>query len=76
MERRRPLVLVLERGRLEARLGHEEERPHRVKVEHGRLQLGKFDGCDAHRPDVALLVIAALPLHGRHLTHRPGRQVS
>ena len=28
--------------------------PHRVEVKHGRLQLGKLNGCDAHGPDVTL----------------------
>ena len=63
----RPFVLVLEGGGLEAALGHEEEGPHGVQVEHGRLHLRQLDGCDAHRPDVAQVVIAALALHCRYL---------
>lgn len=39
MERRTPLVAILQCGRLEAGFGHEEKRSHRVQVEHRRLQL-------------------------------------
>lgn len=70
VERRAPLVPVLERGRFEARLGHEEEGAHRVKVEHGRLELGQLDGRDAAGPNVAELVVASLPLHRCHLNKR------
>lgn len=45
--------------------------PHRMQVEHGRLQLSQLDGRDANRPDVAQLVVTAVLLHGRHLWSHP-----
>lgn len=69
-----PLELVLESGRLVARLGHEEEGPHGVQVEHGGLQLGQLDGRDPHGPDITEVVVTALPLHGRHLEIYTGNQ--
>ncbi len=58
-----PPVLVLELGRLVARLGHEEEGPHGVEVEHRRLQFSQLDGGDANRPDITEMVVAALALN-------------
>lgn len=45
--------------------------PHGVQVEHGRLQLGQLDGGDAHGPDVAQLVVAAVLLHRRNFWSHP-----
>ena len=67
----RPLGLVLQRGRFEAGLGHEKERTHRMKIEHRRLQFGEFDPGDAHRPDVAQLIVATFAFDGGHLGCHP-----
>ena len=67
LEVRAPARPVLERGRLVARLGHEEEGAHGVQVEHGRLQLGQLDRRDPHRPDITEVVVSALTLHRRNL---------
>lgn len=48
-------------------------KPHGVEVEHGRLQLCQLDGSDAHGPDVAQLVVAAVLLHRRHLGGHPAK---
>ena len=75
----RPLVLVLESRWLEATLGHDEERPHGMQIEVGRLELGKLDGCYADGPDVTLLVVAALSLDSGHfgsLSNSRGQWVS
>lgn len=45
--------------------------PQRVHVKHRRLQLSQLDGCDAHRPDVAQLVVAAFNFHCRNLWCHP-----
>jgi len=45
--------------------------PHRVEIKHGGLELGELDGGDADGPDVTLLVVPALPLHGGHLRRHP-----
>ena len=35
-----------------------------MQVEHGGLQLGELDGSDANGPDVAEVVVTALPFDG------------
>lgn len=62
-----PFVSVFERGWLEAALGHEEQRSHRVQVKHWWLQFRQLDSRDTNRPDVTQLVVATLPLHCCHL---------
>jgi len=42
VERGAPLVLVVQGGRLEAALRHQEEGAHRVQIEHRRLQFRVF----------------------------------
>lgn len=73
MECRRPLVLLFERGRLVATLRHEEERTHRMQIEHGWLQLGQLYGRDAARPDITELIVATLALHRSHFRCHPIR---
>ena len=63
VEIRCPPVLVLESRRFVPRLWHEEERPHWVEVEHGRLELRTLDGRDPHSPNITEMVVAALALH-------------
>lgn len=58
-----PFVFVFESGRFEATFWHDEEGTHRVQVEHWGLQLSKFNGCDAHCPDITLLVVSSLTFH-------------
>ncbi|TNN30804.1 hypothetical protein EYF80_059045 [Liparis tanakae] len=48
--------------------------PHRVEVEHGRLQLRQLDGGDADGPDVTQVVVAAFLLYGGHLGSHPAQQ--
>jgi len=42
VERGAPLVLIVQGGRLEAALRHQEEGAHRVQIEHRRLQFSEF----------------------------------
>lgn len=45
--------------------------PHRVEVEHGRLELSQLDGSDADGPDITQVVVSALLFHRSHLWSHP-----
>lgn len=47
------------------------QRPHGVKVKHGRLQLGQLYRRDPHSPDVAELVVAAVLFHCCYFRSHP-----
>ncbi len=42
-----------------------------MEVKHGRLKLCQLYRRDSNRPDVAEVIVAALPLHSRHLRGHP-----
>lgn len=45
-----------------------------MQVKHGGLKLRQLDGCDADRPDVTELVVAAVLLHRRNLWGHPSKR--